>query len=401
MIFMRKSTFQEFAEVASKEYSSQARKSLEETLNHFAKETTSDVVRQLGLPQVLMFFSSTIAKQNQNKVIQNTDVEEAFSLLQYLLERDLNSTLLVNDELNLGLPFAMRQQNRLAILLKVKGNMKTKNNLDSKISRLVDFLKSQKLAQKHINRIVTELKATILFIARLLTLTRSARRLQVSNEDIDFAYDFARYLILRFDLTKIKILTTLYSVEDKEIWGKFSKIVFDTTAHDHLSSTAYAGWENDLPEAFETLKQYINCGSRLFVSAIFGYSEIFCARKKISRVTTDELTIILEDFEKAVFGDTNPLIIEDRGLRLSFTRESLDLFKHISDWLTSLLIRIFGKDKFVFDFAATVPRQMSLLLFLSIVAVVIANDQKIDISHILFAVKKWASYLKLLVMVPQ
>ena len=144
---MRKSTFQEFAEVASKEYSNQARKSLEETLNHFAKETTSDVVRQLGLPQVLMFFSSTIAKQNQNKVIQSTDVEEAFSLLQYLLERDLNSTLLVNDELNLGLPFAMRQQNRLAILLKVKGNMKTKNNLDSKISRLVDFLKSQKYFQ--------------------------------------------------------------------------------------------------------------------------------------------------------------------------------------------------------------------------------------------------------------
>jgi len=150
---MRKSTFDEFAEVASKEYNTAARTELEQLLGQIAKESSNEIIRQLGLPQVFMFLSSVIAKENKNKIIQKTDVQEAFSFLQFLLERELNSNLLANDTINLGLPFAPKRPNRLTYLLQIKGDMKTKNNLEAKVARLMDFLKNQKLAQKHITRI--------------------------------------------------------------------------------------------------------------------------------------------------------------------------------------------------------------------------------------------------------
>ena len=398
---MIKTTFHEFAEVASKQYDKNAREELEKQLNYFVKDYSIELIKKLGLPQVLMFFSSSVAKSNKNKVIQKTDVEEAFSFLRYLVTRDFIENVFENKTINLGLPIAEQKSTRLKSLLQVKGGMKTKNNLDLKISRLISFLEDQKLLTKHINRIEIEIRATILLLSRLYALGRSKINTKVSNSDIDLSYDLVRYMVLKLDTTKLKILKELYTIDETRIWSKMPKMVFDQTAHDHLSSTAYASWESELPESFETLKKYINCGSRPFISAIFGFSEIYGARKGINRVNTDDLMYILEDFEKAVFGKLNPMIIEENGIKISFSEDGLKLLKYISDWITNLLIDIFGKDEFVFNFTSTVPRQISLLLFISIVESIKRKTEKIDDQHLLNALIRWSALLKPLMLIEE
>ncbi len=391
---MISSTFDDLAEVATKQYSKDARKELEKQLVMYAKENSEDVVKKLGLPQVLMLFSSTVAKSNQHEIIDPQDVVEASSLLRYLITSDLVQDFIKYDSINLGLPQSEKQAGKLSNLLRISSDMKTKNNLDNKITRLTTFLAEQKLASKHINRIDIEMRASILLIARLIAIGRALQYMRVNTEDINQSYDIIRFLIFKLDTTKVKILKELYSINDEKIWRKIPKMVFDQSAHDHLSETAYARWEDELPESFDTLKKHLNCGARPFISAIFGFSEIYGAKKDISKVNSDDLNFILEDFEQLTFGKLNPMIIEEKGVNIVFTEDGLRLLANISQWVTSIIINRLGKDEFVLNYSSTVPRQISLLLFIAFVERIKSNESKINIKHILKSIMKWTQQLK-------
>lgn len=395
---MRNSTFHDIAEIASKQYNKDARKMLENQLNYFMREYDIELIKQLGLPQVLMFISSATAKSNRNEVITSSDVQDAFSFLRYIITRDLLENLIEKNKINLGLPRTEQVKGRLKELLKMKGDLKVKSNLDAKIERLKEFLLGHKLNQKHINRIEIELRAIILLLARIIVIGRLKSNYRLTSQDIDISYDIVRFLMLKLDTLKLKILTQLYFIDNIKIWQKIPKMVFDQSTHDHLSNTAYADWESQLPDSFETLKKHLNCSSRPFIAAILGFSEIYGAKKGITRVSTEELLYILEDFELTIFGKLSPMIIEKRGVKISFTEEGLDLLAHISKWITNTIVNKFGKDEFVFNFSSTVPRQISLIFFISFVESIKEKDQKIDISHILSAITRWTGILKVLLL---
>jgi hypothetical protein len=395
---MKNSTFHDIAEIATKQYNKEAREMLEQQLNYFAKEYHIDIIKQLGLPQVLMFVSSSVAKSNKSEVITPKDVQEAFGFVRYILSRDLLENLLENDSINLGLPPTEQPKGRLNRLLQIKGDLKTKSNLDSKVNRLLEFLVTHKLDKKHIKRIEIELRATILLLSRVIALGRLKTKMLITNQDIDTSYDIVRYLMLRLDTTKLKILTHLYFVDNVEIWRKIPKMTFDQSTHDHLSSTAYAEWEDQLPDSFENLKKHLNCSSRPFIAAILGYCELYGAKKHITRIRTEELSFILEDFEKNVFGNLSPMVFDNRGVQISFTKEGLDLLAHVSRWFTTVIVEKFGKDEFVFNYSSTIPRQISLILFMSIIESYREKSQKIEISHILNAITEWANILRTILM---
>ncbi len=391
---MISSTFDDIAEVATKQYSKDARKELEKQLNEFSKKSTNDVVKKLGLPQVLMLFSASVAKGNKHEIIEEQDVLEAHSLLKYLVSRDLVQEFIKFESINLGLPQSEKLSGKLSELLRISSDMKTKNNLDNKITRLTTFLSDQKLSNKHINRIEIEMRAAILLVSRLIAIGRSHQYMKVNPDDIDLSYDIIRFLIFKLDTTKVKILKELYSVDDKKIWRKIPKMIFDQSTHDHLSETAYAQWENELPDSFESLKKHLNCGSRPFIAAIFGFSEIYGAKNDISKINSDDLNYILEDFEKMIFGSLSPMIIEENGVSIIFTEDGLRLLSNISQWVTTIIVNRLGKDEFVLNYSSTVPRQISLLLFMSIVERIKSNESKINIKHILKSVMKWTNQLK-------
>ncbi|TET28942.1 MAG: hypothetical protein E3J70_08365 [Candidatus Heimdallarchaeota archaeon] len=391
---MISSTFDDIAEVATKQYSKDARKELEKQLNEFSKKSTNDVVKKLGLPQVLMLFSASVAKGNKHEIIEEQDVLEANSLLKYLVSRDLVQEFIKFESINLGLPQSEKLSGKLSELLRISSDMKTKNNLDNKITRLTTFLSDQKLSNKHINRIEIEMRAAILLVSRLIAIGRSHQYMKVNPDDIDLSYDIIRFLIFKLDTTKVKILKELYSVDDKKIWRKIPKMIFDQSTHDHLSETAYAQWENELPDSFEALKKHLNCGSRPFIAAIFGFSEIYGAKNDISKINSDDLNYILEDFEKMIFGSLSPMIIEENGVSIIFTEDGLRLLSNISQWVTTIIVNRLGKDEFVLNYSSTVPRQISLLLFMSIVERIKSNESKINIKHILKSVMKWTNQLK-------
>ncbi|NHK32694.1 MAG: hypothetical protein FK730_15195 [Asgard group archaeon] len=395
---MLNSTFHDISEIASKQFSKDARKMLENQLNYFTREYSIDIIKQLGLPQVLMFISSTVAKSNKHEVITQTDVQEAFSFLRYIISRDLLENIIEKNRINLGLPRTEKIKGRLHELLKMKGDLKMKSNLDAKIDRLKDFLVSHKLNQKHIKRLEIELRATILLLARIIVIGRLKTNYRLVNQDIDLGYDIARFFMLKLNSLKLKILTQLYFIDNIKIWQKIPQMIFDQSTHDHLSSTAYAEWEDKLPDSFETLKKHLNCSSRPFIAAILGYSEIYGAKKSISRVSSEEMLYILEEFEKDIFGKLNPMVIDKSGVIITFTEEGLDLLAHISQWITNIIVNKFGKDEFVFSFSSTVPRQISLIFFISIVESIREKDQKIDITHILSAITKWTNLLKTLIL---
>ncbi|MHA1213544.1 MAG: hypothetical protein ACTSSH_13935, partial [Candidatus Heimdallarchaeota archaeon] len=91
---MINTTFHDIAEVASKQYNKEAREELEKQLSYFTKECSTKVIKQLGLPQVLMFFSSSVAKSNNHEVIQTSDVRDAFSFMKYIVSSDSVEELL-------------------------------------------------------------------------------------------------------------------------------------------------------------------------------------------------------------------------------------------------------------------------------------------------------------------
>jgi len=391
---MISSTFDDIAEVATKQYSKDARKELEKQLNKFSKDSTNDVVKKLGLPQVLMLFSASVAKSNKHEIIDEQDVQEAYSLLKYLISRDLVQNFIKFDSINLGLPQSEKISGKLSELLRISSDMKTKNNLDNKITRLTTFLADQKLSNKHINRIEIEMRAAILLVSRLIAIGRAHQYKRVNPDDIDLSYDIIRFLIFKLKTTKVKILRELYSVDDEKIWRKIPKMIFDQSAHDHLSETAYAQWENELPDSFEALKKHLNCSARPFIAAIFGFSEIYGAKNDISKINSDDLSYILEDFEKMIFGRLNPMIIEDKGVSIIFTEDGLRLLGNISQWVTTIIVNRLGKDEFVLNYSSTVPRQISLLLFLAFIERIKSNESKINIKHILKSVMKWTHQLR-------
>ncbi|MBY8994978.1 MAG: hypothetical protein KGD59_10550 [Candidatus Heimdallarchaeota archaeon] len=391
---MISSTFDDIAEIAIKQYSKDARIELEKQLNSLSKENPNDVVKKLGLPQILMFFSSSVAKSNSHEVVDAQDVQEAFSLLKYLISRDLVQDFIKYDSINLGLPYSEKVTGKLSELLRISSDMKTKNNLDNKITRLTTFLTDQKLSKKHINRIEIEMRAAILLVSRLIAIGRAHQYMRVNPDDIDRSYDIIRFIMFKLETTKVKILRELYSIDDEKIWRKIPKMIFDQSAHDHLSETAYARWEDELPDSFETLKKHLNCGSRPFISAIFGFSEIYGAKNDISKINSDDLNYLLEAFEKMTFGKLNPMIIEDKGVSIVFTEDGLRLLANISQWITAILVNRLGKDEFVLNYSSTVPRQVSLLLFLAFIEKIKSNESKINIKHILKSVMKWTQQLK-------
>ena len=389
-------TFTDMAEIASKNYDKNARAELEKQLNFFSKEYPKETIKQLGLPQVLMFLSSTTAKSNKHKNIIASDVAEAFAFLRYLITRDFVEEIMKKGYLNIGLSQSEKLAGRLNDLLNVRGDMRTKNNLDGKVTRLISFLQEHKLNQKHVKRIEIEIRAMILLLARLIAVSKAKPEFKVSSEAIDLGYDIVRFLIFKLDTTKFKILENLYAIDDQKVWSKVPRIVFDQSTHDHLSSTAYAEWEGNLPNSFDALKKHLNCSSRPFISAIHGFCEIYGAKKDLTRVSSQELLYILEDFEKLIFGNKNPMIVEDYITKISFTTEGLELLSSISKWITTIIVNKFGKDEFVFSFSSTVPRQISLLFFISLVEQVNSKEPKISVNHIARAIEKWTSQLKIL-----
>ena len=389
-------TFTDIAEIASKKYDKKARMELEKQLIVFSQDYSKESIKQLGLPQVLMFLSSATAKSNSHNTIEASDVAEAFAFLRYLITRDFVEEIMLKGNINLGLPLSEKVASRLSDLLTVRGDMRTKNNLDWKVTRLLSFLREQKLNQKHVNRIEIELRAMILLIGRLIAVSKAKPEYKVTNEAIDLGYDFVRFLIFKLNTTKFKILTNLYSIDDQKVWSKVPRITFDQSAHDHLSSTAYAEWEGNLPENFETLKKHLGCSSRPFISAIHGFCEIYGAKRDLTRVSSQELLYILEDFEKLLFSTKNPMMVENAISKISFTEEGLDLLASISKWVTTIIVNKFGKDEFVFSFSSTVPRQISLLLFISLVEQVTSQEEKISVIHVAKAIEKWTSQLKIL-----
>ncbi len=389
-------TFTDLAEIASKKYDKTARAELEKQLSFFSKKYSKEYIKQLGLPQVLMFLSAATAKSNAHKNIESEDVVEAFAFLRFLISRDFVEEIMLKGNFNLGLPLSENLKNRLKNLLNVKGDMRTKNNLNGKVNRLVSFLKEQKLDHKHITRIEIEMRAMILLLARLIAVSKAKPEFKVSSEAIDTSYDIVRHLIFKLDTTMFKILNNLYSIDDQKVWNKIPRIVFEQSTHDHLSSTAYAEWESNLPESFESVKKHLNCSIRPFISAIHGFCEIYGAKKDLTRVSSQELLFILEDFERFIFGNSNPLLIEDYINKISFTPESLELLASISKWVTSIIVNKFGKDEFVMNFSSTVPRQISLLFFIALVEQVKASEQKITVKHVATAIAKWTSQLKVL-----
>jgi len=396
---MFKGTYNDIAEIATKKYSQNARQELEKQIGFYTKMTSKETIKQLGLPQVLMFLSSSIAKSNQHEEIDSNDVQEAFSLLRYIISRDFLEKILEKESLNFGLPQSESRDRRLDKLLQIKGDMKTKNNLKGKITRLTTFLSDQKMKTKDLKRIEIELRATILLIARVIASRRLPEKQRLVNDVIDIGYDFVRYCIFKLDNVKIKILHFLYEIDNKKIWNKIPKITIDQSAHDHLSNTAYASWEDYIPESFESLKKHINCSSRPFIAAILGFAEIYAALKGLSRITSDDTMFILEDYEKFIFGHLNPMMIEDAGVKITFTEESLELLSNVSNWIISVIVNKFGKDEFVFNFSSTVPRQISLILFMTIVEQIKNRDEKITNQHIFQALKKWVNKLKILTTV--
>ncbi|MHA1126189.1 MAG: hypothetical protein ACTSO7_09170 [Candidatus Heimdallarchaeota archaeon] len=398
---MFKGTYTEIAEIATKNHSQKARNELEKQIGFYTKTASKETIKQLGLPQVLMFLSSSIAKSNNHEEIDPSDVQEAFSLLQYLITRDFLEKILENETLNFGLPQIESQNRRLDKLLQIKGDMKTKNNLEGKISRQTTFLVEQKMKAKDVKRIEIELRATILIIARIIAASRIPEKRRLINEDIDVGYDFVRYCIFKIDNVKTKILHFLFEIDNEKIWNKIPKLTIDQSAHDHISNTAYATWEDYLPESFENLKKHLNCSSRPFIAAVLGYAEIYAALKGISRIASDDTMYILEDFEKFIFGHLNPMMIEDEGIKITFTEESLELLGNVSKWITSIIVNKFGKDEFVFNFSSTVPRHISLILLMTIVEQIKNRDEKINNHHIFHALKKWTSKLKMLTTVQQ
>ncbi|MHA1185529.1 MAG: hypothetical protein ACTSXA_10840 [Candidatus Heimdallarchaeota archaeon] len=398
---MFKGTFNDIAEITSKKYSQKARDELEKQIGYYTKTTSNETIKQLGLPQVLMFLSSSIAKSNNHDEIDTLDVQEAFSIMRYLITRDFLEKILENDTLNFGLPQIESRDRRLDKLLQIKGDMKTKNNLEGKITRLITFLSGQKMKSKDVKRIEIELRATILLIARIIALSRIHDKQRLVNEDIDIGYDFVRYCIFKIDNVKTKILHFLFEIDNEKIWNKIPKITIDQSAHDHISNTAYASWEDYLPESFESLKKHLNCSSRPFIAAILGYAEIYAAIKGLRRIASDETMFILEDFEKFIFGHLNPMMIEDAGIKITFTEESLELLSNVSKWITSIIVNKFGKDEFVFNFSSTVPRHISLILFITIVEQIKNRDEKINNNHIFQALKKWTNQMKILTTVQQ
>ncbi|MFW9923460.1 MAG: hypothetical protein ACFFDW_09275 [Candidatus Thorarchaeota archaeon] len=389
-------TFTDIADIASKNYDQKAKHELEKQLNFYAREYTKETIIELGLPQVLMFLSSTIAKSNNHKIINSEDVEIAFAFLRYLLSSDIIEDLIENNHINIGLPLSTDLPGRLIKLLKIKGDMRTKTNLDGKISRLISFLSEQKLNQKHINRIEIELRATILLLSRLISNSKNRNDFKVLNEQIDLSYDLIRYLIFKLDSINLRILRELYIIDDEKIWRKIPKMIFDQSAHDHLSSTAYAEWESNLPQNFESLKKHINCSPRPFLTAILGFSEIYGAKKDVTRVSSHEMLYILEDFEKYIFGNLNPLILEKSAKDITFTKEGLTLLGKISKWIQKIIINRFGKDEYVFNFNSTVTRHMSLLLFIAIIEQARDKVEKIDVKQVANAIFKWSEQLKIL-----
>ena len=395
---MFKGTFEEISEIASKKYDQKAKNELEKQLNFYTSKYPTEEIKQLGLPQVLMFLSSTAARSNKHKIIESSDVTEAFAFLRYILSRDFVSKILDENMINIGLPLSERLSTRFSDLIKVKGDMKTKNNLDGKVSRLISFMQEQKLNQKHINRIEVEIKATILLISRLIAVSRLKVDNKVLSTDIDTSYDLVRYLMFKLDTLQFKILRDLYQIDNEKIWSTFSSITFDQSTHDHLSSTAYARWESSLPETFDSLKKHINCSARPFLSAIHGFCEIYGARKSITRVGSEELLYILEDFEKMIFGNFNPIDAEEKITEIVFTKKALDLLSSISKWIQAIIVQRFGKDEYVFKFSSSIPRQMSLILFISIIERIKNNDAKINTIHIANAINKWTKQLSLLII---
>ena len=270
-------TFTDIAEIASKKYDKKARMELEKQLSFFSQEYSKESIKQLGLPQVLMFLSSATAKSNAHNTIEDSDVAEAFAFLRYLITRDFVEEIMLKGNINLGLPLSEKVAGRLNELLSVRGDMRTKNNLDGKVTRLLSFLREQRLNQKHITRIEIEMRAMILLMGRLMAVSKAITEYKVTSEAVDLGYEFIRFLIFKLDTTKLKILRNLYSIDDQKVWSKVPRITFDQSAHDHLSSTAYAEWESNLPENFETLKKHLSCSSRPFISAIHGYCEMYGA----------------------------------------------------------------------------------------------------------------------------
>lgn len=389
-------TFTDLAEIASKKYDKTARAELEKQLNFFSREYSKETIKQLGLPQVLMFLSAATAKSNAHKNIESTDVVEAFAFLRFLITRDFVEEIMLKGCFNISLPLSENLKGRLNDLLSVKGDMRTKNNLNGKVNRLISFLKDQKLDQKHITRIEIEMRAMILLLARLIAVSKAKPEFNVSTEAIDTGYDIVRYLIFKLDTTTFKVLNNLYSIDDQKIWNKIPRIVFEQSTHDHLSKTAYAEWESNLPESFESLKKHLNCSIRPFIAAIHGFCEIYGAKKDLTRVSSQELLFILEDFERLIFGNSNPLLIENYIHKISFTPEGLELLGSISKWVTTIIIDKFGKDEFVLSFSSTVSRQISLLFFIALVEQVKASEQKITVKHVAMAIDKWTSQLKTL-----
>ncbi|MBD3191814.1 MAG: hypothetical protein GF308_14300 [Candidatus Heimdallarchaeota archaeon] len=390
-------TFKVLSEVATKPYKKDAKMELEWQLNDLAKESSTELIKRLNLPNILIFLASTIARSYQHQIITQSDVKEASAFLRYLLSRDRLEKLIENDTINIGLPENRLTNKRLDVLAQIKYSIKIQNHLEAKINRLKNFLTNQNLHSKHVKRIIDEIKAIILLLSFLMVSTRPKSKRKLTVEEINISYDITRYFIFKLKPIRIKILTEIYSINNSKIWKKIPQVTFEQSTHDHLSNTAYASWENELPESFEALAKHIGCSNRPFIAAIFAYCEIYAGKHNLTRIGSNNLMYILEEFEDYIFEIQSPMIIEESGSEIKFTKEGVELLSDIARWIKTIIVTNFGKDEYVFNFSSTVPRQLSLIFLIALVEKVNHSQERIGEKQLATALIKWSNLIKSLI----
>ncbi|MHA1894241.1 MAG: hypothetical protein ACTSX4_07065 [Candidatus Helarchaeota archaeon] len=261
------------------------------------------------------------------------------------------------------------------------------NRLETFMQRLKNYMPKKSATFRE------QIKSAILILASIL-----GDRDVITRKNIDDSYNLLRILIFRTPLNEYEVLGDFFQLLNTDAYKKMNAVKIPHVSLNKIKHTIHflqgrkLSNENIFPNP--ELKK-IGISKFPIESVIYNLSQIYGLRFANREITPSDMEIILNSFEKI-------LLKFDFSYPNSFTSFPLcnleELYKHafnfkISSGAKELLMRIrrslsaaisklVGRNEYVFNFSAEIPRIISSIYTLGSLYTYRMNHRKIDVHEI-------------------
>ncbi|NHI93689.1 MAG: hypothetical protein EAX96_14480 [Candidatus Lokiarchaeota archaeon] len=355
----------------------------------------NEFVNRQTLYNFLSFLSKSFSlKKGQCKEVEPTEIKTAL-ILYYHLTHSQNLQGLIKGDASALYKYS---EDDININENVIISTPALNRIETLMERLKNYIPKKSGDFKE------QIKSAIMILASILGKD------VITRKNIDDSYNLLRILIFRTPLDELEVLGDFFQLLNTDIYKKMNHVKISHHVHNKLKQTVHfekgrkLSHENIFPNS--NLRK-IGISKFPIESVIHNLTQIYGIRFGNYTISESDVYNIIDSFEKILLKfdfsypasfTAFPLCSLDdlyqHAFNFEMTPEAIELLFRIRRSLSAAVSKLVGRNEYVFNYSAQVPRILTTIYTLSSLYTYRMNHRIIDVYQIKQGIKAYYFILK-------